>query len=280
MNYRYPNHWSNRIFGQHHKRLPLLFIPILAFTACLFLLTILLLSCGKKTNEWRSYPENTQYIIPLLDDFSSTRKGAEKLDLPRVTRMNNGLNAANIDVIIMASHVSQLHSNPIMCKLNAFREKIDQFDMTYKATLQAQEKDNTVDSQQIKQFQNQFKSHFTNFRLTKANDFSYINRHLKAMSNTLNNATANSRRMAVIATDFMNHEKGGKPSFVNKAIIEDLAKILQQNQYAKLYIITDIAIQGTPLEHLPANFLGSWSEFETLIPTLFPPQKRKQYGKL
>ncbi len=204
-------------------------------------------------------------IITLVDDFSSTRLGSQKLDVPFIGRIAEFLRTLNRDIIFMATHVSQPHPNPVSCSLTPFTESIDQFDLSYKRKLQQREANDSLNIQAIETFKERFEASFTRFNLTKETDFSYITRHLKSITHTLGNATATTHRIAVISTDFMNHEKGGTPSLPDAHTIQQLNYVLSTNEYAHFYVITDISVTGTVLEDLQAQFLGSWTEFESML---------------
>ena len=230
----------------------------------LLLLPLLYLSCSTQSPDMAEEPP---VMVYMLEDFSGTRSGVQPLEAEFAEEIIQSLIEVNRAGVVRFAHVSQPHSNPVSCEIEAFTGTLDEFDLDYRVNLGRRDSITRQNEEAIEKFKVDFTREFIGFRknLTSENDYSYCNNHLRTLAAFLADTTLNARKIVVVSTDFINHHPKGRPKPVDENIYSQLNNALAVNPNATLYVITDISREGTTLKKLDATYLGNWIEFKVIL---------------
>lgn len=248
-------------FGRTHSISP--------FTARIhsFLLSIggLLLFSGCPKNE--PLPRQEMVYQYLIDDPSTTRKGAQRLELDDVRASISTFQKAQIITDIQVCHVCQRHPDPVSHRTSIVPPEPEKRSTDYLEKVDQRETAIHIDDSLLTTFAELFTEKITEFQLTPQTDYSYIQRHLRSLSYFLGDTSSQSPRIGVISTDFINHEPGGVAALIDTTTVALLNTALTKNPHARLYVITDNpAVDKLGLQ---AEFSSNWTQYFDALSNLF-----------
>lgn len=225
--------------------------------------TVLVCGCEEllPTTPKRELPTNT-YII---GDFSTTQAGSQIFDSIQAIHIPTIFSTRQS--LVLAGHVSQPHADPAVYISHQVPPEANTMELDYLE--KKAERDSIIKFNQraLLSYQQQYRKKFTEFTLTPETDYSYINRHLQALYHFLSDTSYQANRIAVIATDFMNHEKGSPPGLADTTILHKIHQLVLGNPRRDMFIISDDL--PPELQQFGFGYFSTWTEFNNLITNRF-----------
>ena len=240
--------------GTHHFHMMIIFLFLMSGCS----------SCGTDAPPPKPLPKN--YIIILMDDFTSTRKGFERLDTDRIKNTIEPFRKENLPLTIYAVHVMDRRWNPLACTIERYFHELDRAMPDYPKRKKESAKLDSLNNANVEIFLTQFQERFTKFTINSETDFSYIETKLRAIARILSHHDENTTLIACLSTDMIQHSKGENARPVSEPTIKLLNEVLAAHPKVQLYLISDDNFTGTPTDNLQVtDILGSWTQFQGII---------------
>lgn len=217
-------------------------------------LMIMLLSCR---NNDKSRVKTVS--LHLKDDTSLTRTGAEQLTKELAISIAKSFVEKNIETVLKVSTFASSHSNPAIADLKAYKGSNSKYDANYVKNMVEKRRIDSLNQIELTRFSSDFEPKI--IKVNRRN--TYINRQLLQLAYSLKKQGGDiyDLRIGAISTDFVDDPKRGKPSIVNKEVINELNQAVAEG--ALLYVITDA--EHKILKQLNCIYVDSWTDLKLHI---------------
>lgn len=213
-------------------------------------------------------PTSTEQIyISFLADRSSSMDGRDTMTNAFMKEVLHWVEQTDMQSTIQFYNVAHTYPRPILCSYELQHNNDDKYSLEAKKRKSENATIRTTNQKATKQFLQGFHREYSNYnpKATKDGDYTYLDRHLSALSRNLMDTTFK-HRVLLIYSDMIDHERGKKPHLLSKTTIEQLNRAIQTG--AAIYVVTYVNTQHKDLRQLNATFLTHYSDFLRHLTTI------------
>ncbi len=223
-----------------------------------FILMLATFSCEPTT----TVPDLKPVYIHIIDDPSSTRKGAQRLDTLHINRILESFTGtiAEYSLKIRVSHFAMPHPAPVVLEFSATTIEPDPFDPEFKSQQAKVQNENAKNKALIAKFLADCNDEICSFQVSgPSDDYTYIDRHIRSLAGSLS-APVTGLKFAIIQSDFLNSEPGQKDAWIDPQVVKLLNAALSDTTTFCI-VISDVDFSTSPLTELSnTTFVASWED--------------------